>query len=137
MTVDGVPHVCSDADYDREIAYLKRKVDAGASLIITQLFYDINVYNDFVSQCRRGGITIPILPGIMPIRGLAPFHRMTKLCKTRIPDGLKKCIATGNKAEFVVDLCNQLLGDGAPGLHFYTLNDEVLTFEILKKIDNN
>ncbi|MES1912005.1 MAG: hypothetical protein MHM6MM_004353 [Cercozoa sp. M6MM] len=78
-------YVCRDDDFAKEIAYLKQKVDAGADFIITQLFYDIAVYVDFVRQCREAGIECPILPGVMPILSKGGFARMTRFCKTRVP----------------------------------------------------
>merc|ERR1712216_341156 len=70
--------------------YLKAKISAGAEVIITQLFYDANAFISWVRQCRAFGITAPILPGIMPIRSLGSFQRMTGFCKTVIPRALSE-----------------------------------------------
>jgi len=72
-------------DYMRDLRYLKEKVDAGADAIITQLFYDVDIYLQWVKDCREIGITVPIIPGIMPIGTYAGFFRMTGFCKTKIP----------------------------------------------------
>lgn len=67
VTLEDGPHVCHDADYAAEIAYLKSKVDAGADVILTQMFFDVEVFVQFVADCRAAGIACPILPGIMPM----------------------------------------------------------------------
>ena len=67
VVFDGEEYVCSDADYEIELNYLKEKVDAGGDVILTQLFYDFDVFASFEKQCRAKGITVPILPGIMPL----------------------------------------------------------------------
>ena len=77
MTMDGVEYVCSDADFELELAYLKEKCDAGGDAIITQLFYDFDVFLSFHKQCRAKGINVPILPGIMPLNAYGGFKRMT------------------------------------------------------------
>lgn len=141
---DGQQFVCSDEDYVKEMAYLKSKIDAGAHCIISQMFFDANVFLQFVKDCRGLGITCPILPGIMPISKLGGFERMTKLCKTRVPQDVRDKL---NKArddadlvrevgcEIMTSLCKQLLKAGTPGLHFYTLNLTKATFAILDKLD--
>jgi methylenetetrahydrofolate reductase (NADPH) len=78
-------YVCKDAAYAGELAYLKQKVDAGADMIITQMFFDDDVYLQFVRDCRAAGITVPIQPGIMLVQSYAGFQRMTELCMSRVP----------------------------------------------------
>merc|ERR1719262_17788 len=70
---------------EMDMVRLKEKCDAGADLIVTQLFYDNSEFNGFVKKCRKMGIDIPILPGIMPIQSYGGFNRMTSLCKTKVP----------------------------------------------------
>ena len=77
VVMDGVEYVCSDDDFEIELVYLKQKQDAGGDAIITQLFYDYEVFASFEKQCRAKGITIPILPGIMPLNAYGGFKRMT------------------------------------------------------------
>ena len=71
--------------YAKELAYLKSKIDAGGEVIVTQLFYDCDVFLKFVDDCRQIGITCPILPGIMPIQTYNGFKKMTGFCKTQVP----------------------------------------------------
>ena len=88
VDVDGETYVCSDEDFEIELNYLKEKCDAGADVIITQLFYDFDVFVTFVKACRAKGITVPIVPGIMPLNAHGGFKRMTGFCKTRIPPAM-------------------------------------------------
>lgn len=132
-----------EKNYAANIAYLKEKVDAGGELIITQLFYDINLFFKFVKDCRSAGITCPILPGIMPIMTYGGFKRMTGFCKTKVPQDLADQIEAlkdneeGLKAfgiDHGAEMCRQLLAAGTPGLHLYALNVEPTVFGILEKI---
>jgi len=136
--------VCSDEDFQAELAYLKKKVDAGANVIITQMFFDTKVFLTFVEACRRIGISVPIVPGIMLISSLAGFNKMTAFCKTRVPDELRsKLDSIKDDAEavkrfgieFTTNLCKQLLDAGIRNLHFYTLNTEEATFAVLKNLN--
>lgn len=119
------------ANYQSDIAYLKSKVDAGAEFIVTQLFYDVDVFLQFVKDCRAAGIQVPILPGIMPIMTYGGFRRMTQFCKTRVPKEIDARIESlkddeeGLKnygVELGVQMCKKILDAGIPGLHMYTLN---------------
>jgi methylenetetrahydrofolate reductase (NADPH) len=143
VLIDDVPHVCSDADFAKEIAYLKEKVDAGASMVITQMFFDIAVFQDFVTQCREAGILVPIIPGLMLLQSAGGFERMTKFCKTRVPAELVKRVSDVKHDEELTkqlgidlgaEMSEALLELGAPGLHFYTLNLERVTFGVLDKL---
>jgi methylenetetrahydrofolate reductase (NADPH) len=127
-------------DIDRDIANLKRKVDAGLDFLVTQLFLDNRVYFDFVARARAAGITIPIVPGIMPIRSLPGIERMTKLGGATIPPTLfaeldrcradEAAVAALGVAHATAQ-CVELLHGGAPGIHFYTLNQSPATRVIL------
>jgi methylenetetrahydrofolate reductase (NADPH) len=127
-------------DLDRDIANLKQKVDAGLDFVVTQLFFDNRVYFDFVARARAAGITVPIVPGIMPIRSLASVERMTKLGGATIPATLfaelDRCrnddaaVAALGVAHATAQ-CVELLHGGAPGIHFYTLNQSPATRVIL------
>jgi methylenetetrahydrofolate reductase (NADPH) len=127
-------------DLDRDLANLKRKVDAGVDFIVTQIFFDNRAYFDFVARARAAGITVPIVPGIMPIRNLASVERMTKLCGATIPPTLfaelDRCrgddaaVAALGVAHATAQ-CVELLHGGAPGIHFYTLNQSPATRVIL------
>ena len=72
--------------------YLKDKVDAGADFIVTQLFYDVDIFLDWVTRCREAGITVPIIPGIMPLHTYAGWKRMTTLCKTAVPTAMSEAL---------------------------------------------
>jgi glycine hydroxymethyltransferase len=140
-----VVNVCRDASFDKEMKYLKEKVDAGAQFIITQMFLDAQVYLDFVKCCRQWGINVPVVPGIMCLNGLAGLKRMTDLCKTRVPEGVMKAAdeagAVSDDAfkawgvKYMTEVCRQCLGGGAPGLHFYTLNLENATLGMLQGLN--
>jgi methylenetetrahydrofolate reductase (NADPH) len=127
-------------DAVREMKNLRTKVDAGADFIITQLFFDNAFYFDFVTRARAAGITVPIVPGIMPIRNVAQIERFTKLCGATIPAALfAELDRRRDDAEAVAQLgvaqataqCVELLHEGAPGIHFYTLNQSPATRVIL------
>lgn len=127
-------------DLDRDLANLKRKVDAGTDFIVTQLFFDNRVYFDFVARARAAGITVPIVPGIMPIRNLASVERMTKLGGASIPATLFAELDRSRADDAAVAAlgvahataqCVELLHGGAPGIHFYTLNQSPATRVIL------
>jgi methylenetetrahydrofolate reductase (NADPH) len=127
-------------DMDRDVANLKAKVDAGLDFLVTQLFFDNRFYFDFVTRARRVGITVPIVPGIMPIRNLAHVERMTKLSGSTIPAALFAELDRSRNDEAAVNAlgvahataqCVELLNEGAPGIHFYTLNQSPATRVIL------
>jgi len=87
LDVTGYPEGHSDSeDKSQEIHYLKAKVDAGAEWVVTQLFYDVEVYLSWYQECRKQGIQVPIIPGIMPIQSYNSFRRMVKLCDSAIPE---------------------------------------------------
>lgn len=144
--VAGYPegHIeCSDKDTDLE--NLKRKVDAGADFIVTQLFFDNRFYFDFVERARNIGITVPIIPGIMPILNVKQTKRFTKMCGSSIPDTLMRRLESAqDDPEAVRKIgidhadaqCEQLLKNGAPGIHFYTLNRSNATLKIVKYLKN-
>jgi len=114
-----------------DLQNFKRKVEAGANSAITQYFYNLDAYLRFVDSCERMGIDIPIVPGIMPITNFHQLARFSDLCGAEIPrwarrrlegygDDLESLRAFG--LEIVANLCKSLLEAGAPGLHFYTMN---------------
>jgi methylenetetrahydrofolate reductase (NADPH) len=93
ISVAGYPEGHLDnPDKEQDLMYLKEKVDAGADYIVTQLFYDTDLYLKWVDRCREIGILCPILPGIMPIQSYGGFKRMTTLCKTFVPDAISKAL---------------------------------------------
>jgi methylenetetrahydrofolate reductase (NADPH) len=127
-------------DLDTDLRHLKAKVDTGVDFLITQLFYDNADYFSFVERARNIGISVPIVPGIMPITNVAQIKRITTLSAARIPDDLlAKLDAAGEDAdaaraigvEHATAQCRDLLARGAPGVHFYTLNRSLATRHIL------
>lgn len=130
-------------NYWDSLDYLKQKIDAGGDFIVTQLFYRVERYLQFVEDCRSIGITCPILPGIMPIMTYGGFKRMTTFCKTDVPPAVNDALeAIKDNDEAVkaygiqlgVDMCKQLLEAGVPGLHMYTLNLERSAVSILEQV---
>ena len=127
-------------DADSDLRYLKEKVDAGARFLITQLFFDNQLYYDFVARARDIGIDVPIIPGIWPITSASQIKRVTDMCGSKIPDSLlRELELRGDQPGSVIDLgvayatlqCADLLANGAPGIHFYTLNRSPATRAIL------
>jgi methylenetetrahydrofolate reductase (NADPH) len=125
---------------ESDIRFLKAKQDAGASFLITQLFYDNEFYFDFVDRARDAGITVPIIPGIMPVINLRNIRRIAELCKSEIPEPFERQLeAREDDPQALQDLgvayatlqCVDLLARGAPGIHFYTLNRSPATRAIL------
>ncbi len=123
-----------------DIDFLKEKLAAGATFLITQLFFDNDFYFDFVDEARAAGITVPIIPGIMPITNYHQIKRFTEMCGATIPEALERELApSADDPEAVTDLgvayatlqCTELLARGAPGVHFYTLNKSPATRAIL------
>jgi methylenetetrahydrofolate reductase (NADPH) len=118
------------ASRQQDLDHLKRKVDAGAEFLICQLFFDNAFYFDFVERARAAGITVPIVPGIMPVTNLEQLERFTRMCGATVPMrlrlGLERChdavsIRTLGVAHATVQ-CMELLNRGVRAIHFFTLN---------------
>jgi methylenetetrahydrofolate reductase (NADPH) len=121
----------------------KRKVDAGANAVITQYFYNADAYFYFIDNCEKHGISLPVVPGIMPITQYAQLFRFSEMCGADIPRWMRKRLEgfgddrESVKAfglELVTNLCQRLLDNGAPGLHFYTMNQSAPTLQILEQL---
>ncbi|HTY97265.1 MAG TPA: methylenetetrahydrofolate reductase [NAD(P)H] [Solirubrobacteraceae bacterium] len=128
---------------EADLEHLAEKVDAGVDFLITNLFFDNDAYFDFLKRARRAGITVPIIPGIMPITKAGQFPRMAEKCGASVPDGVaRELTARGEDEEAVRDFgvayatlqCAELLAAGAPGIHFYTLNRSPATRAILSAL---
>ena len=126
-----------------DLRHFKSKVDAGANEAITQYFYNADAYFRFMDMCAGAGITIPIVPGIMPIYNITQLSRFSAVCGAEIPrwlrlrleeygDDMASLRALG--ADVVTELCGKLLDGGAPGLHFYTLNQAGIITNIAEKM---
>lgn len=132
LGVGGYPEKHPEApSLDVDLDNLKRKVDAGAGFITTQLFFDNAVYYRFVERCRARGIDVPIVPGIMPVLSLRQIRRFTEMCGATLPAQLTKRLeAAGESPEIVEALgiewaltqIRDLIARGAPGYHLYILN---------------
>lgn len=129
----GYPEGHIDAESkEKDLNYLKLKVDRGAEYIITNYFYDNKYYFDFVKRCRDIGIEVPILPGIMPVYSVKMMEMLAGLCGATITDGVRQGIAALAEGDqeallaFGIDYatrqCTELLKSGVPGLHIYTLD---------------
>ena len=121
----------------------KRKIDAGADSAITQYFYNADAYYHFIAQCEKMSITVPIVPGIMPIGRFSQLARFSDACGAEIPRWIRKKLeGYGDDTDaihafgldVVTRLCEDLLKAGAPGLHFYTMNQAGLTAAIWKRL---
>jgi methylenetetrahydrofolate reductase (NADPH) len=133
-------HATSPED---DLRYLKEKVDAGATFLITQMFFDNRYYYEFVERARAIGIDVPIIPGVMPILSSAGIKRMTELSAAKLPEGLvRELDSREGDDEAVAELgvayatlqCADLLAHGAPGIHFLTLNRSPATRAILSAL---
>lgn len=129
---------------DRDMEHLKKKVDNGASAIVTQLFFDNNDFHRFRDNCARHGINVPIIAGIMPISNVAQIKRFVTMCGAKIPMPLLRKLEKIEpdadavyKAgiDYATNQCRDLLFHDVAGLHFYTLNKSKATTEIVKKLD--
>jgi methylenetetrahydrofolate reductase (NADPH) len=126
-----------------DLRNFKRKVDAGATSAITQYFYNADAYDHFVDQARASGVAIPIVPGIMPIANFSKIARFSDACGAEIPRWIRRKFESfGDDAaavrsfglDVVTAICDRLLAGGAPGLHFYTLNQAGLTTTIWQRL---
>jgi methylenetetrahydrofolate reductase (NADPH) len=126
-----------------DLLNFKRKVDAGANSAITQYFFNSDAYFHFVEECEAMGITIPIIPGIMPVNKFAQLARFSDACGAEIPRWIRRKLeGYGDDSasirafglDVVTDLCDRLLSSGAPGLHFYTLNQAGSTSIIWQRL---
>ncbi len=132
-------------DKAEDLLNLKRKVDAGADFIVTQLFFDNKFYFDFIEKARALGIRVPIIPGIMPILNVKQIKRFTKMCGATLPDALLSKLDTVQDdpeavrrvgIDHATAQCEKLVTEGAPGIHFYTLNRSNATLKILENLNN-
>ena len=127
-----------------DLLNFKRKVDAGASSAITQYFYNTDAYEHFVAEARALGVTVPIVPGIMPIASFSKLARFSDACGAEIPRWMRRKFESfGDDTEsirafgldVVTELCQRLIAAGAPGLHFYSMNQASLTLELCRRLN--
>ena len=140
IEVAAYPEVHPDSrSVESDLDFFKAKVDAGANSAITQYFYNPAAYFNFIDACEKKGVSIPIIPGIMPISNFQTLVRFSDMCGADIPRWIRKNLeyyqddkeslkAFGH--EVVLQLCQDLITGGAPGLHFYTLNQSKPTIRL-------
>ena len=144
LGVAGYPEKHPEAaSFGSDILHLKKKVAAGADYICTQLFFDNKAFFNFREKCQKAGIKVPIIPGLMPITSFKLLTKMTEMCGATIPDDLSAKLeknADDHEAvlkigvEQTVRQCQELLDKGAPGLHFFVMNQSSPISEILKEV---
>jgi methylenetetrahydrofolate reductase (NADPH) len=126
-----------------DLINFKRKVDAGANAAITQYFYNADAYFHFMDEVRGLGIEIPVFPGIMPIASFSKLARFSDACGADLPRWMRKKFegfgednqsARAFGLDVVTELCEKLIAGGAPGLHFYSMNQAALTTEICQRL---
>ena len=126
-----------------DLLNFKRKIDAGANSAITQYFYNADAYEHFVDEAIALGIIVPIVPGIMPVASFSKLARFSDACGAEIPRWMRRKFESyGDDADsvrafgldVVTELCQRLVECGAPGLHFYSMNQAGLTLEIAKRL---
>ena len=130
-------------NYRDDLLNFKRKVEAGANAAITQYFFNPDAYFNFVDDCAELGVSLPIVPGIMPISNFSQLSRFSAACGAEIPRWLSRKMESylddtaSIKAfglDFITGMCEKLLDGGAPGLHFYALNQAGLTSTIWQRL---
>ncbi|HEY5377059.1 MAG TPA: methylenetetrahydrofolate reductase [NAD(P)H] [Polyangiaceae bacterium] len=131
------------ASLELDLRNIKRKVEAGVQVLVTQLFFDSSSYFSFVERARAAGIEVPVIAGIMPITNVSQIKRFTAMCGASIPAPLlARLEAVGTDAaavqaigvEHATAQCRELIAGGAPGIHFYTLNRSPATVEVLERL---
>lgn len=140
ISVAGYPEMHPEAkNADEDIDHLKRKVDAGATRIITQFFFDSDVYFSFVDKCRKRGINVPIVPGILPVSNVKQTKHFAKMCGAKIPKWMDEIFTGLDEKQdtrqliagiVAVEMCRILHNGGVNDFHFYTLNRSDLTMAI-------
>ena len=141
----GIGAACSpekhpeSVDTEQDFRYMQLKVELGADFLITQLFFDNRFYFDLVERARAAGVSVPIVPGVMPVPSRRSLGLMTAMSGATVPDGLRAAIDAAPDDDAVralgvqhcIDQCAELLAAGVPGLHFYTFNRARGPIEIL------
>lgn len=143
VAVAGYPETHQEAPSpDVDLENLKRKVDAGADIVVTQLFYDNDDFFRFRDRCEAGGIHVPLVPGILPVTSLAQIQRITSMCAAKLPDAFVAGLGQREDEEwqfqvgieFATKQVQALIDAGVPGIHFYVLNKSQATSAVLSSI---
>ncbi len=144
IAVAGFPEMHPDSQNRKnDIDYLKKKVDAGADVVITQLFFDNRYFYEYADLVRKAGVRVPIIPGILPILSVPQVRRFTALCKSKIPPHVETELAKYENnpegaAQYGIELaakqCEDLIRNGSAGLHFYCLNKSRSVEQVLANL---
>jgi methylenetetrahydrofolate reductase (NADPH) len=143
IAVAGYPETHQESpDAATDLRNLKHKVDCGADVVITQLFYDNDDFFAFRDRCDRIGIRVPIVPGLLPVTNLSQIQRITSLCGAKLPSHFLERLAMYQEPEWqfcvgvaqAIDQVDKLLRGGIPGIHFYVLNKSEATEKVLKAV---
>ncbi|KAF2235541.1 methylenetetrahydrofolate reductase-like protein [Viridothelium virens] len=142
--VAGYPEGCDDNDDSEELVeHLKEKIDAGGTFVVTQMFYDVDNFLEWVQKCRNRGINVPIIPGIMPIHTHAAFMRRANWVRCKIPQAWTEALEPIKNDDaavrdvgkgLVAEMCRQMLNNGINHLHFYTMNLAQATRMVLEEL---
>jgi len=144
IAVAGYPEKHGEApSFETDLDNLRRKVDAGADAVITQLFYDNEDFFRFCGRCVQIGINVPIVPGILPVTNLSQVQRITSMCGARLPAGLVAALQAHSDpvgqfqvgVEYAIRQVSELIQHGVPGIHFYVLNKSQATSWVLAATD--
>jgi methylenetetrahydrofolate reductase (NADPH) len=142
--VAGYPEGCDDqSDADLLVDHLKEKIDAGGTFVITQMFYDVDIFLAWVKKCRQRGINVPIIPGIMPISTYASFKRRADWTKCHVPDAWNAALEPVKNDDsavrevgkgLIAKMCRKIIDAGILHLHFYTMNLAQATRMVLEQL---
>jgi methylenetetrahydrofolate reductase (NADPH) len=144
VAVAGYPETHQEAvSADADLENLKRKVDAGADIVITQLFYNNEDFFRFRDRVQKVGISVPLVPGILPVTNLAQIQRITAMCGAQLPAGFVTALGQSEDSDsqfrvgvdFATQQIQDLMDRGVPGVHFYVLNKSQATSEILTALN--
>jgi methylenetetrahydrofolate reductase (NADPH) len=143
VLVAGYPETHLEAPSpDVDLANLKRKVDTGADVVITQLYYDNEDYFRFRDRCAANGISVPIVPGILPVTSLSQIQRITSMCGAKLPQAFVEELNKYDEAawqfhtgvEFAAEQVRELIDNEVPGIHFYVLNKSQATAAVVRAV---
>lgn len=145
IAVAGYPETHQEApSAEVDLENLKRKVDAGADVVVTQLFYDNADFFRFRERYDAAGITVPLVPGILPVTNMKQIQRITSLCGAKLPDNFQQRLGErgddndwqfGVGVEFATQQVQDLIDSGIPGIHFYVLNKSQATSAVLRAVE--
>ena len=146
VAVAGYPEGHKEAvSLQKDIEFLKYKIDFGADVVYTQLFFNNDKFFSFIEKCHAAGINIPIIPGILPVTNYKTLEKMATLCKVEIPKRMAEKLEKHSDdkdyikqygIEYATNQCAELIKSGVRGLHFYTLNKSFAVSEILSNLLN-